>query len=120
MTVKTAIRNTEELRPGSGNGIEYYLEYLNALENDIYINIVSRYENAPASPAPLTEKSTLLVPDIYARLYVHYLCAQIDIANGDITRYSNNMILYNALLGEYSDWYIRNNMPKQNGKVRWK
>lgn len=119
MTVKTVIRNTEELRPGSGNSTEYYLTHLNALESDIYNNIVSQYKNAPKNPDPLTEKSTLLVPDMYARLYVHYLCAQTDIANGDITRYSNNMILFNALLGEYSDWYTRNNMPRQKGKLRW-
>lgn len=120
MTVKNAIRKTEELRPGSGYGTEYYLEHLNALESDIYENIISQYENVPESTLPLTEESSLLVPNTYARLYVHYLCAQIDIANGDITRYSNNMVLCNTLLSEYYDRYIRNNMPKQRGKVRWR
>lgn len=120
MTVKDVIEQVEKLRPGSNLSFEEYIHHLNCLESDIYSNIASGFENAKEMKSPEKREDDLLVPSMYASLYCHYIAAQIDIGNGDVTRYSNNMILYNALLSAYSDWCIRNYMPRQKGKVRWR
>lgn len=120
MTVKNVIEQVEKLRPGSSLSFEEYIGYLRTLEADIYSNILSCFENVREMNSPWESEDELLVPDIYAGVYCHYIASQIDIINGDITRYSNNMILYNAMLSSYSDWCVRNYIPKQKGKVRWR
>ncbi len=120
MTVKDVIEQVEKLRPASNLSFEEYIRHLGRLEADIYSNIASCFENSKEIKLPNEREDELLVPDMYASLYCHYIAAQIDITNGDITRYSNNMILYNAMLSSYSDWCIRKYMPKQKGKVGWR
>ena len=85
----------------------------------IYNNIIMLSDTSSEYTPLTTREDSLAVPDMYGSIYIHYITAQIDIANGDITRYSNNMILYNSILSAYSDWYIRTHMPEQRGKLRW-
>ena len=119
MTVGEAIRRAEKQRPGIRLTGDEYLSHLNRLEADIYSNIISRHEGAGEFALHTHEDDVLQVPDMYAELYKFYLLALIDIGNGDITRYSNNMVLYNNLLSLYSDWYTRNHMPLSFGKLGW-
>lgn len=120
MIIDDVIKTVERLRPGCDMAVEDYIACLNLLEEDIYRNIISCHEGADAYKAHECEDDTLLVPDMYASLYRFYLLAQIDLANSDITRYTNNMILYNGLMNEYSAYYNRTHMPIQKGKVRWR
>lgn len=120
MTVKDVIESAEALRPGSVLSVEDHLVHLNRLESQIYDNIISLSEPSVRYTELLSEDDELVLPPMYSALYTHFLTAQIDMANGDILRYSNNMVLYNALLSSYTDWYIRNHMPRQRGKMRWR
>ena len=120
MTVKDAIEATETLRPGMCLALEDYLGNLNRLESQIYNNIISLSRDVSDFNGLVSQDDALVLPSMYEAIYIHYLAAQIDIANGDITRYSNNMILFNNLLSSYADWYIRNHMPKQKGSLRWR
>lgn len=120
MTVKDIIAATEKQRPGCSVSISEYLEHINRIEADIYANIISKHEVPPEYNICTADTDILNVPDIYVQLYIFYILAQIDLGNGDITRYSNNMILYNNLLSEYKDHYTREHMPTQKAKVRWR
>ena len=51
---------------------------------------------------------TLTVPVPYDRLYVWYLCAMIDIAQGDMALYENDLAVYNAAFHDYAKWILRN------------
>ena len=119
MTVNDIITAAERLRPGSGMATDEYIGCLNRLEEDIYSNIIACHQGAMPFSLHTDISDVLQAPDMYADLYKFYILAQIDIANGDITRYSNNMILYNNLLSEYRDWYTRNHMPLVYGKLGW-
>ena len=120
MTVKDVIEQVEKLRPGSQLTPEESLRHLRTVEASINSNIICCFEDLTEKPLPEAIEDELLVPEMYSSLYCHFLAAQIDIMNGDITRYSNNMILYNALLSAFSDWCLRNYMPLQRGRVRWR
>ena len=120
MIIKDVIASVEKLRPGSMMSEEEYFYCINALEELIYNNIISRYENSCELVLHTDDRDTLLVPDMYGAIYRHFLLAEIDLCNGDITRYTNNMILYNGMLSDFCDYCIRTYTPKQYGKVRWR
>ena len=50
----------------------------------------------------------LTVPVPYDRLYVWYLCAMIDIAQGDMALYETDLAVYNAAFHDYAKWVLRN------------
>lgn len=119
MYIKDVISAIEKTRPGLSPLAEECIEKLNILEEDIYCNLVSLCEDAPEYKELSDCEDELMVPDMYAELYIFYLMADIDRINGDITRYSNNMMLYNSLMSEYCNWYRRNHKPLQKGRIGW-
>ena len=119
MTIKDVIKRVENRHPGFDAALEDHISRLNILEKDIYTNIISAHEGHGEFVPHSNEEDELLVPDMYADIYSFYLLAQIDLANAEISGYTNNMILYNNLMGEYSRYYTRNHMPKQKGRIRY-
>ncbi len=119
MIIKDVIDRAESEHRGCNLSLEEYISCLNILEEDIYTNVISCHEGYTEFDGHTSEDDVLLVPDMYADLYVFWLFARIDLANGDVGGYTNNMILYNSLMGEYSRYYTRNNMPREKGRVRW-
>ncbi len=119
MIIKDVIGKVEKQRPGCSISLEEYISCLNILEQDIYTNIISAHEGEKEFIAHGCEEDTLFVPDMYADIYSFWLFARIDLANGDIGGYTNNMILFNNLMGEYSRYYTRNHMPKESTRIRW-
>lgn len=57
-------------------------------------------------------ETVLLVPAPYDEMYLRWLEAQIDYANGEFGRYNNAMELFNTLYRGYSSFYNRTHMPK--------
>lgn len=62
--------------------------------------------------------TVLVVPDPYSELYVHYLSAQIDYSNGEMSRYANSLSMFRAALDEFSNRFNRTHMPVQKAYVR--
>ena len=54
------------------------------------------------------EDTTLVVPVPHDRLYVWYLCAMIDLTQGDLQLYEQDMAMYNRAFQEYAGWFVRN------------
>lgn len=61
--------------------------------------------------------TVLLAPAPYEGMYEAYLSAQIDLHNGEFTRYQNSAQLYNAVFSAFASWYRRENMPLQGNSV---
>ncbi|MBQ4561434.1 MAG: hypothetical protein IJA55_03765 [Clostridia bacterium] len=120
MTISDVIKRVEKLRPGYSVSSDEYIHRLDILEQDIYNNIISSHCDGGEFIHRTTEEDLLFVPDMYSDLYSFYLLAQIDLANAEISGYTNNMILYNNLMSEFSRYYTRSHMPKQKGRVRWR
>jgi len=72
---------------------------------------------SPLEFVPLTYDGTtetdrelnVLAP--HSKLYVAYLCAMIDFANGEYDRYQNSMVLFNSHFSEYMRWYANHYRP---------
>lgn len=55
--------------------------------------------------------TVLLVPEPFDEIYLRWLEAQIDYANGEYDKYNNSMLMYRAVYDGYANYYNRNNMP---------
>lgn len=60
----------------------------------------------------------LLVPAPHDKLYRSYLCAMVDFANGEYTKYNNTMQMFNAQYHELVEWYARVYRPA-DGVAIW-
>ena len=60
------------------------------------------------STDPETE---LLVPEPFDEVYLRWLEAQIDYANGEYDKYNNSILMYQTAYDGYANYYNRNHMP---------
>ena len=57
-------------------------------------------------------ETELLVPAPFDEMYLRWLEAQIDYANGEYGKYNNSILMYQTSYDGYSNYYNRNHMPK--------
>ena len=55
----------------------------------------------------------LLVGFPHDGIYEQYLCAKIDFANGEYSKYQNSMEMFNANYENFVNWFIRTYSPGQ-------
>ena len=60
----------------------------------------------------------LLVPAPFDEMYLQWLEARIDYANGEYDKYNNAILMYQTTYDSYSNYYNRNHMPKGK-KIRF-
>lgn len=73
------------------------------------------FEGYTDTSDPETE---LLVPAPFDEIYLRWLEAQIDYANGEYGKYNNSILMYQAAYDGYANYYKRNHMPKGK-KIRY-
>ena len=54
----------------------------------------------------------LLVPEPFDEMYLRWLEAQMDYANGEYDKYNNSILMYQTAYDGYANYYNRNHMPK--------
>ena len=57
-------------------------------------------------------ETELLVPAPFDEIYLRWLEAQIDYANGEYGKYNNSVLMYQTAYDGYANYYNRNHMPK--------
>ena len=122
MTIQQMVTKVDELRPNQYTN-ERMVGWIYQLELLIWEALVKTHER----PAGLREELTpydeehmtqeLLVPDVWAGVYEWWLYAQMDLANMELEKYNNDMMMYNAAWRELEAWWNRNNMPVQRVKA---
>lgn len=113
MTVTETISKADELRMNTISD-EQKAAWVMGLDKEIGERLCteSRVHDWP------TGDGELLVPSPYDRVYVLYLCSQIDYYNNETALYGNDKAVYDEALGEAMAWWRRNNCPAYGGNVR--
>lgn len=116
MTIIEAINRIDSLKPNSYTQ-EDKIAWLSTLDGNIKKEIIDTHEGAEGVifngyDADTALDTALLIPAPYDDVYIKWLEAQIDYANGETNRYANSMIMYNTALSAFTRYYNRNNMPK--------
>ncbi len=67
---------------------------------------------------PEDENTELLVKPPHDKLYISYLCAMIDFANGEYRKYQNSMQMFNAEFSEFMRWFAAAYRPADTNVER--
>lgn len=116
MTIMDALYRIDELKPNSYSQTEK-IKWLSSLDGVIKSEIIDTHEGGESvvfkgygEDAELT--TVLLVPAPYDDIYLRWLEAQIDYANGEYGKYNNSLTAYNDAYILYQRYYNRTHMPK--------
>lgn len=122
MTIQEAIRAAEVQRPGAVSD-EMKLQWLRWLDGELRRSVVALHqpdEAVNARGADLaanpTAETVLLATGPDEAIYPYWLMAQTDLAEGELTRYANDMQLYNAALAEFAAHYKAAHRPLARGQ----
>ena len=122
MTVMGAINHINTIKP-NGYGQSEKLKWLSTLDGMIKAEIIDIHEGAEGVKfSPYTDSSftsEMLVPAPYDDIYIKWLEAQIDYANGEYGKYNNSITMFNAAYEAFAKYYNRTHMPKSHGYTSW-
>lgn len=90
---------------------EEKLLWLEELEEKLQVEVVENHEE----PEEVAE-GELTAPKAFESMYLRWLEAQVDYANGEYERYNNAMAMFMAEYEAFRNWYTRGHMPKGKGK----
>jgi len=115
MTLIEAINRIDELRPNTYSFPEK-VKWLSTLDGIIKAEIIDTHEGAEVCVFVEYNENTdlatkLLVPAPYDDVYLKWLEAQIDRANGEYARYNNSASAFNSALSTFQRYYNRTHMP---------
>lgn len=116
MTILEAVHKVDIVKPNRYTQPEK-IKWLSTLDGIIKSEIIDTHEGGEnvvfEGYFDDTDLDTpLLIPAPYDDIYVRWLEARIDYANGEYGRYNNSMIAYNDAYNLYANYYNRNHMPK--------
>ena len=121
MTIMDAIFRIGELKPNSYSQSEK-IKWLSTLDGIIKTEIIDTHEggedivfNGYDENTELA--TTLLVSAPYDDVYLRWLEAQIDYANGEYGKYNNSITAYNDAYSLFQRYYNRTHMPKGNKSI---
>lgn len=121
MTITELISQVDRVRPNQYDN-EQKTRWISEIEGTIVEEILNMaagndiefshysYEN--------DAETTLLIPERFSDVYLHYLLAKIDFHDSETESYNNDVIMYQASYNQFAAWYRRRNMPKQSGYFR--
>ena len=120
MTILEAINRVDTTKPNSYTQTEK-VDWLSTLDGIIKKEIIDTHEGSEnivfEGYTPDTSLDTvLLVPAPYDDIYIRWLEARIDYANGEYGKYNNSATAYNAVFEAYSNHYNMHHMPKHTIK----
>ncbi len=125
MTAGELIAQVDRLRPNQYSQ-EEKLQWLRRIDGQIRRELEERHEapsaggaQAAAAEEPYTAQTELRVGFPYdTELYTAYLFCQIDLHNGEISRYNQSLALLSAAWRQLADSVNRERRPKGAGGWR--
>lgn len=118
MTIQEAIDRIDMLKPNKFPDRQK-IAWLSDLDGMVAREVLMTHEGMPEGFAFCgygqdTEYDTvLLVPEPYVDIYQHYMATQMDIANAESGKYSQDMLLFNNAWTTFGDYWTRTHMPVQ-------
>lgn len=114
MKVREAIDRIDSLKHNTYTNGEK-IEWLSRLDGQIKNEIIDTHEGGQdIIYKPYTEldmEKELMIGIPYDDIYIRWIEAQIDYYNGEISRYNNSMLMFQAALDNYKRFYNRTHMP---------
>lgn len=116
MTIQEAITRADEKRPNMVLMSEK-VRALNEIDGLIHAEILMKHAHTAAEETPpayddATDPATdLLIPAPYDKLYIDWLCCEIDDRNQEMDKYNNDRSMFENHYQLMADWVNRSRMP---------
>lgn len=115
MTLMEAISHVDSIKPNRYTAVEK-IKWLSTLDGIIKTEIIDTHEGGEGARIPnyIDEDdlpTVLLVSAPYDDIYIRWLEAQIDYANGEYGKYNNSVNMYNSAFVAYAKYYNRTHKP---------
>ena len=104
MTVKNIIDHVDKIKPNTFD-FETKLKWIADVEGRVRVEILK--EGVEDVIPPMLESDELLIPYMYADVYVYYIIAMIDFLCGDFEKYYASSKAYNKATSDYARLKIR-------------
>lgn len=118
MTIIEAINQVDGIKFNTYSQ-EDKVRWLSSLDAKITAVLEGAYPSPMAVSMPYDPNTDmereLLLESPWDEMYIRWMEAMIDYNNGETDSYNRSITLFNNLYQNYMDWYIRRNMPAQNG-----
>lgn len=121
MTILEAINLTDSLKHNAYES-HYKVSWLSQLDWKVFNEIIKTHEGydgaefIPYDDETVLETAELLIAEPYCGdIYNYYLQMMIDRENGEIGKYNQSAMLFNAAFQDYANWYNRTHMPVTRG-----
>ena len=115
MTIMGAINHIDAVKPNGYSQTEK-IKWLSTLDGVVKAEVIDTHIGAEkvtfegySETTPLTKE--LLIPHPYDEVYIRWLEAQIDYANGEYGKYNNSITMYNAAYSAFEKYYNRTHLP---------
>jgi hypothetical protein len=123
LTILEAIGRVNNSKPNSYSQTDKIL-WLSTAEWNIKKEIIDTHEGANLFKFDGFNENTptdteLIAPAPYDEVYIRFLEAQIDYANGEIGKYNNAMSLYNEAMHSFRNYYNGIHLPLQKNKMKF-
>jgi len=120
LTIEHILEMADQQRPNAFTP-QQKTEWLNALEGRIQTQVWLRnVREIQQYVWPEDAGSEPLTAPPYDDIYLLWLLAMIDQANGEYDRYRNSMAIFNAFYGSYVRWFASVYEPAQGyGRYEW-
>lgn len=105
MKISKIIALADELKPSSLSD-ELKIQYINECEGLIQSEIALLPASDMISYGADDYDAETLIRAPHDKIYISYLAAMIDFANGEYNKYANTIELYNAYSRELHRWYF--------------
>ena len=92
------------------------VEWLSRLDSMVKKHIIDTHEGADEVTFTGYDGTTdlqteLLIPEPFDEVYLRWMEAQIDYANGEYNKYNQSIQMYMTAYDGYANYYNRNHMP---------
>ena len=120
MTIMDAIYRIDALKPNCHSQSEK-IKWLSTLDGLIKSEIIDTHEDGNDIVFNGYDENTALATELlisapYDIIYLRWLEAQIDYANGEYGKYNNSLVAYNDAYSIFQRYYNRTHMPISKGK----
>ena len=123
MKIIDSISKVDDLKPNRYDE-EHKVGWLSNLDLRVKNEIIDTHEGANETSftgynIDIDKDTELLVPAPYDEMYIHWIMAQIDLANGEYNKYNAEITMFNNEWEDYAKHYNRTHMPLTQGKKRF-
>lgn len=115
MKIIEALKRVDDLKPNDYT-TEEKIVWLSNLDFMVKTEIIDTHEGGKditfnGYEEDVPPETEMLIPKPYEELYIHWLEARIDYANGEYTKYNNSITMFNNLYAAFGRYYNRTHTP---------